>query len=98
MFDLNLTVSKISMFYSLFQLSMLADFSEIQCIKVAKDKDNMHRVELSVKGDEPGVGQIYLQLPPFLQAFVDFYMHPPQTYFSDLYFSAESDIKFPSMY
>ncbi|XP_060597612.1 serine-rich adhesin for platelets-like isoform X4 [Ruditapes philippinarum] len=37
-----------------YTLSMLADFSEIQCIKVAKDKDNMHRVELSVKGDEPG--------------------------------------------
>ncbi|KAL4230083.1 Frmpd3p [Mactra antiquata] len=35
-------------------LSMLADFSEVQCIKVAREKENMNRVELSVKGDEPG--------------------------------------------
>jgi len=34
---------------------MLADFNEIHSIKVAKEKDNMHRVELTVKGDEPGV-------------------------------------------
>ncbi|XP_053399277.1 uncharacterized protein LOC123557003 isoform X4 [Mercenaria mercenaria] len=44
------------------ELSMLADFSEIQCIKVAKDKDNMHRVELSVKGDEPGLTEVLKNL------------------------------------
>jgi len=37
------------------QLSMLADFSEVQCIKVTKEKDNMQRVEIAIKGDEPGV-------------------------------------------
>lgn len=36
------------------KLSMLADFSEIQCMKVAKEKDNMSRVELTIRGDHPG--------------------------------------------
>ena len=64
---------------------MLADFSEIQCIKVAKDKDNMHRVELSVKGDEPGVGLLLIKpqlLPFFASLFI--FMHPPPTFLSDM--------------
>ena len=42
-----------------FQLSMLADFSEVQSIKVAREKENMNRVELTIKGEEPGVSQLY---------------------------------------
>ena len=42
-----------------FQLSMLADFSEVQGIKVAKEKENMNRVELTIKGEEPGVSLGY---------------------------------------
>ena len=41
-----------------FQLSMLADFSEVQSIKVAREKENMNRVELTIKGEEPGVSQL----------------------------------------
>ena len=34
---------------------MLADFNEVQGLKVAKEKDNMIKVEMAIKGDEPGV-------------------------------------------
>ncbi|XP_052276810.1 uncharacterized protein LOC127876023 isoform X3 [Dreissena polymorpha] len=36
------------------ELSMLADFSEVQCIKVSKETHDMRRVEITIKGEEPG--------------------------------------------
>ncbi|XP_052796628.1 uncharacterized protein LOC128229029 isoform X3 [Mya arenaria] len=41
-----------------YTLSMLADFSEVHSIKVTKEKDNMHRVEIAIKGDDPGLSYL----------------------------------------
>ncbi|KAK3596512.1 hypothetical protein CHS0354_021016 [Potamilus streckersoni] len=35
-----------------YTLSMFADFSEIECLKVMKEKDNMTRVEVTIKGQK----------------------------------------------
>ena len=45
---------------------MLADFSEVQGIKVAKEKENMNRVELTIKGEEPGVSLSLILVKSYL--------------------------------
>ncbi|KAL3880268.1 hypothetical protein ACJMK2_032517 [Sinanodonta woodiana] len=35
-----------------YTLSMFADFGEIECLKVMKEKDNMTRVEVTIKGEK----------------------------------------------
>jgi len=38
-----------------FKLSLLADFEKIKKIKVAKEKENMQKVEISLSGEEQQV-------------------------------------------
>lgn len=54
---------------------MLADFNEVQSIKVVKEKDNMHRVELTVKGDEPGVSFQVTVVSIYLPLYYLFLLH-----------------------